>query len=149
MAIAPVPASIGAASDLIKKYLAVVEEKSGTKTLKPGDDFSVEFYMGRISGKSTQGKWGKLLKEKGGQFSHTDFHVLKKINIEGKPCVLVECILQTGRTHQIRVHLSSLGFPILGDSLYGSTKAQRLYFPSARLAFKINGREYDVCSSFF
>lgn len=135
--------------NLIKKYLAVVEEKSGTKTLKPGDDFSVEFYMGRITGKSAQGKWGRLNKEKGGQFSHTDFHVLKKITVEGKPCVLVECILQTGRTHQIRVHLSSLGFPILGDSLYGSKKAQRLYLHSARLAFKINGREYDVSSSFF
>lgn len=37
-----------------------------------------------------------------------------------KAVSLVECRLETGRTHQIRVHMSSLGHPLLGDSLYGS-----------------------------
>lgn len=42
---------------------------------------------------------------------------------------LVECQLETGRTHQIRVHMSHIGHPLLGDQLYGSgfmTKASRL-----------------------
>jgi len=42
---------------------------------------------------------------------------------------LVECRLETGRTHQIRVHMSHIGHPLLGDQLYGSgfaTKAVRL-----------------------
>jgi 23S rRNA pseudouridine1911/1915/1917 synthase len=38
---------------------------------------------------------------------------------------LVECRLETGRTHQVRVHMSSIGHPLLGDPVYGSRKAHR------------------------
>ncbi|TFW21052.1 RluA family pseudouridine synthase [Duganella callida] len=50
-----------------------------------------------------------------GQPSHTVFSLLKKFN----GFALLEAELKTGRTHQIRVHLSSSGFPILGDDKYG------------------------------
>lgn len=40
---------------------------------------------------------------------------------------LLEIDLLTGRTHQIRVHLSSIGFPILGDEVYGNASANRTY----------------------
>ena len=45
----------------------------------------------------------------------TNFRVLKRF----KNNTLIECILETGRTHQIRVHMSHIGHPLLGDTLYG------------------------------
>jgi 23S rRNA pseudouridine1911/1915/1917 synthase len=39
--------------------------------------------------------------------------------LDGRPVSLVRCRLETGRTHQIRVHMQSIGFPLVGDALYG------------------------------
>lgn len=50
-----------------------------------------------------------------GKKSITHFEVLE----EFENYSLVKCILETGRTHQIRVHFASIGHPLLGDSLYG------------------------------
>lgn len=52
---------------------------------------------------------------KDGQISITHYEVLKEFNNYS----LVKCILETGRTHQIRVHMSAIGHPLVGDSLYG------------------------------
>lgn len=46
----------------------------------------------------------------------------KVIGYIGNECSVVEIKLETGRTHQIRVHLSSIGYPIIGDSVYGDKK---------------------------
>ncbi|MCE0485138.1 MAG: RluA family pseudouridine synthase [Methylacidiphilales bacterium] len=54
----------------------------------------------------------------GGRTAWTDYRVLT----QGKSGAEVECLLHTGRTHQIRVHLTHLGHPILGDHLYGQNK---------------------------
>ena len=53
----------------------------------------------------------------------TYFKVLKRY----KEHTLVECKLKTGRTHQIRVHFSYIGYPVEGDPLYGGRKYDKLY----------------------
>ena len=51
----------------------------------------------------------------------TEYEVIKYN--ENMNYSIVRCVLKTGRTHQIRVHMSYVGHPILGDTLYGSTSA--------------------------
>ena len=48
----------------------------------------------------------------------THFKVLERLN----DATLIECTLETGRTHQIRVHMSYIGFPIVNDPVYGRKK---------------------------
>jgi 23S rRNA pseudouridine1911/1915/1917 synthase len=54
-----------------------------------------------------------------GRSAKTEYRVLKSSG----DVSLVECILHSGRTHQIRVHLHHLGHPVLGDKLYGGKRA--------------------------
>ena len=54
----------------------------------------------------------------GGREAVTHFNVLERFG----QYTLVECILETGRTHQIRVHMASIGHSIVGDPLYGIKK---------------------------
>lgn len=54
-----------------------------------------------------------------GQTAVTHFKVLNRY--KNDELTLVECTLDTGRTHQIRVHFSDLGYPLAGDSLYGGS----------------------------
>jgi 23S rRNA pseudouridine1911/1915/1917 synthase len=54
-------------------------------------------------------------------------------------CTLVDCRLETGRTHQIRVHLSAIGHPVVGDATYGGSRPgirlDRPFLHAAHLAF--------------
>lgn len=57
----------------------------------------------------------------GGKTAITNYETLEVFSgPKFKPLALVKCLLETGRTHQIRVHMSSIGTPILGDSVYGN-----------------------------
>jgi 23S rRNA pseudouridine1911/1915/1917 synthase len=69
----------------------------------------------------------------GGKPAVTHYRVLKTF---GLGAALVECRLETGRTHQIRVHMTKLGHPLIGDPIYGKpTPARRARLsPEARKA---------------
>jgi 23S rRNA pseudouridine1911/1915/1917 synthase len=80
-----------------------------------------------------------------GRNAITHWQVLERFNgTDAKPIAsLIECRLETGRTHQIRVHLAHAGHPLLGDATYGTgfkTKASRLP-PAAREALAGLGRQ--------
>jgi 23S rRNA pseudouridine1911/1915/1917 synthase len=78
----------------------------------------------------------------------------------GRALTLADVAIHTGRTHQIRVHLSAIGHPIVGDSLYGGvhrrvagdlravTRLERPFLHAARLAFKhpADGRRMEFRS---
>ncbi|MCQ2587203.1 MAG: RluA family pseudouridine synthase [Treponema sp.] len=133
----------------IKEYSAVVVPSDPSKKLSSGEKFTVEKFMGRISGKSQAGKWGSVPESKGGQYSKTDFEVIKETSVAGKKAWLLKCSLYTGRTHQIRVHLSEAGFPIAGDKLYGGIEAERMYLHAQRLCNKSELLKFDVSSILF
>jgi len=74
--------------------------------------------------KKDQNNWGKmnLATEGEGREAKTEFEVKNHYEIENYKFTLVEARILTGRTHQIRVHFASIGFPVAGDFLYGNKK---------------------------
>lgn len=75
--------------------------------------------------------------EAGGKPSETYYKVIKSDDNYS----LVELKPKTGRTHQLRVHLSYLGTPILGDVVYGKGDAERLFLHAAELEITLPGGE--------
>lgn len=63
-----------------------------------------------------------------GREARTRYSVLRAYD-QPDPCTLIECWLETGRTHQIRVHLTAIGHPIVGDSRYGGSRSAMIPSP--------------------
>jgi len=68
----------------------------------------------------------------GGKAALTHYRVLRVLG--GGACAHIACRLATGRTHQIRVHLTSIGHPLLGDPVYGRSAGRRRTLPETALA---------------
>jgi len=70
-----------------------------------------------------------------GREARTHYHVIRHL----EDYTLLEVRMETGRTHQIRVHLSAIGYPVVGDGVYGtkSDTLPRLFLHACRLGFKL------------
>ena len=125
--------------EIQKTYLALSSLKSGRA---PQEKWRVKNFLGKSTGKRNTYQSVRS----GGDPAITDF---KRIWSDSR-LALIEAMPLTGRTHQIRIHLSEDGFPILGDATYGGIRAEfevpRLLLHARRLTFKhpISNKELAV-----
>jgi 23S rRNA pseudouridine1911/1915/1917 synthase len=119
-----------AARSVVKEYLALV---GGVPRLLSG---TIHKAIGRNP--RQRHKMAVVEEGHGGRASWTDWEVVERF---GTLATLVSCTLHTGRTHQIRVHMFSLGHPLLGDVAYGWKESthmrrqpERVMLHAARLA---------------
>jgi 23S rRNA pseudouridine1911/1915/1917 synthase len=150
-------------------------ETSGVVVLAKSEDYLVsvrehfdsavrrKFYWAIVEGSfDKEGKWTHFFKavgvkgmrqkvfdqdeESAHQGTLTVFKVSEK---DGKSLLLIN--LKTGLRHQIRAQLAHLGFPLLGDELYGGRKAERLFLHALRYEFSeiVEDRDADLFHLFF
>ena len=118
---------------LKKEYLCLV---SGTINQKSG---TINLPIARKEGSIME----RCIDERGKQ-AITHYKVIK----EFKNYSLVECRLETGRTHQIRLHMASIGHPLLGDTLYGTSSSlisrQALHSYKIKFIHPITKKEIEL-----
>ena len=108
--------------EIAREYWALVEGQIGSKEL---------IFRDKI-GRDRHDRRKRVVDPKNGQYAETQVSRLKQFP---NKISLVRCKLKTGRTHQIRVHLSHHKHPILGDPLYNSkSKTSRLMLHAFRLS---------------
>lgn len=81
---------------------------------------------------------GYVTKDKKAYLCITDYKVLKQYD----NYALVDIDIKTGRKNQIRISLSALDHPVIGDQIYGNNKAKRLYLHAYILAFKYHNKDF-------
>ncbi len=77
-------------------------------------------------------------RREGGRSAVSHWEVLRRIKGPYGPFTLISVRIETGRTHQIRVHMASLGHPVVGDTLYGAATAIVATGPAPRLVLPRN-----------
>ena len=122
-----------------RKYIAIV---SG---LLKNDSGEINLAIGR----SESDRKKMSTRTKRGKEAVTRWQVLRRLN----KATLIEAMLGTGRTHQIRVHFAAIGHPVLGDKTYGrktevEIKGRKLHFPRQMLHAETLGFEHPHTGQF-
>jgi 23S rRNA pseudouridine1911/1915/1917 synthase len=112
------------AREVEREYTALVEGRLGSRT------GTIDAPLGRHRRQRTK----RAVKGAGSREARTHFEVIEALPAD----TLVRALLETGRTHQIRVHFAAIGHPVAGDPEYGSRGRhglERQFLHASRLAF--------------
>jgi 23S rRNA pseudouridine1911/1915/1917 synthase len=121
-----------------KIYIAI--SAGNFKDILHDDVYLVKNFLGRNPG--NRKKYSKVSPSKG-KIAETNFKLIAQGKLDNEEFSIIEAYPKTGRTHQIRVHLSSLGLPIWGDVIYGKKNHySRLLLHAWKLSIQLlNGKE--------
>jgi len=126
-----------AAKTVEKYYLALSPVKHNKK-------------QGSIIGDMQKGRRGSYLitREKSNP-AITRFFAKSIVNHNGLRYWFFVLKPDTGKTHQLRVALKSIGSPVLGDERYGQASADRGYLHAYKMRFELFGKKYEIVDPFF
>ena len=111
------------------------------------DSFTIEAPIGRKNGSIIE----RIITSEG-KYAKTTVQVIKRFTFQEENITHVQLNLHTGRTHQIRVHMMSIGHPLIGDDLYGGSRflidRQALHAKSIKLIHPFTKENLLIEASF-
>ncbi len=120
--------------DVERRYLALVHGQVGPEPRR------VRSILLRDRGDGLRGSAVGPVASTAGKPAETELRGVQSVRLRGGPCTLVEALLFTGRTHQVRIHLAEVGAPVLGENLYtrgpATERFPRLALHAVTLGFK-------------